>query len=110
MLEQDPWPPRARSLYGRELVPQPNTFPASAVAGLAVPVLGRQTGRNWELAWEVLIVSLNFSSTRLAFLGCVMFFRTPRILLQEMVKSEIVFRIISMAKMSVDQPVSFVLP
>ena len=88
MLEQDPWPPRARSLYGRELVPQPNTLPATAAAGLVVPVLGRQIGRYWE----VLIVALNFSSTRLAFLGWVMFFRTPRILLQEMAQGEIVLR------------------
>ena len=86
------------------LVPQPNSLPATAAAGLVVPVLGRQIGRYWE----VLIVPLNFRSTRLAFLGCVMLFRTPRILLQQMVKSGIVFKNIVMAKM-LDQPVPFVL-
>ena len=90
-------------------MPQPNTFPATAAAGLVVPVLGRQIGLNRELAREVLTDALNFSSTRLAFLGCVMLFRTPKILLQEMVQGEFVFKDILMAK-KLDKPVPFIFP
>ena len=71
-----PCPVSALSWYGLLAVPQPSTAPDIPTAGLAVPVLGRQAG-GYRL---VLIVPLNFSSARFAFLGFVILSRTSRIL------------------------------